>query len=86
MVKIRRTNAFRKDYRSLPVEIRSRVDKQLSLFFENPRHPSLKFKKLRGTDIYELRITKGYRLTLRYKEEILELRRVGTHDLLKTEG
>jgi hypothetical protein len=31
-------------------------------------------------------VSRGYRLTFRYKDEILELRRVGTHDILKKEG
>ena len=82
MVKIRRTNSFLKDYRTLPADIQDRVDKQLTLLLENPRHPSLRLKKLKGTDTFEIRITKGYRLTLRYANKVLELRRVGTHDLL----
>ena len=83
---IRRTNAFLRDYRGLPTEVRDRVDKQLHLLFEDFRHPSLRLKKLRGTDIFEIRITKGYRLTLRFDKEIVELRRVGTHDILRDEG
>ena len=86
MVKIRRTNSFVKDFRKPPEEIRSLIDKQLTLLLENPRHPSLTLKKLKGTEIFEIRITKGYRLTLRYAEQVLELRRVGTHDLLRKEG
>ena len=85
-MKIRRTNAFLKDYKKLPEEIKPRVDKNLALLFENPRHPSFRFKKLKGTDKFEIRISKGYRLTLRYQDQILELRRVGTHDLLRKEG
>jgi mRNA interferase RelE/StbE len=85
-VKIRRTESFLKDYSKLPAEVKSRVDKQLAYLIENPRHPSLKVKKLRGTDKYETRVSRGYRLTFRYKDEILELRRVGTHDILKKEG
>jgi len=85
-VKIRRTNSFLKDYKKLPEKIKPRVNKNLALLFENPRHPSLRFKKLKGTDKFEIRISKGYRLTLRYQDQILELRRVGTHDLLRKEG
>ena len=85
-MKIRRTNAFLKDYRKLPEHLRLRVDKQLSLLIQNPRHPSLELKKLKGTDRYEIRISKGYRMTLGHNENVLELRRVGTHDLLKKEG
>ena len=85
-MKIRRTRSFLKDYKKLPEEIKPRVNKNLVLLFENPRHPSLRFKKLKGTDKFEIRISKGYRLTLRYQDQILELRRVGTHDLLRKEG
>jgi mRNA interferase RelE/StbE len=83
---IRRSNAFLRDYQKLPTEVRDRVDKQLHLLFEDFRHPSLRLKKLRGTDIFEIRITKGYRLTFRFDKEIVELRRVGTHDILRDEG
>ena len=83
---IRRTNSFLKDYRLLPSSIREQVDKQLHLLFEDFRHPSLRLKKLRGTDRFEIRISKGYRLTLRLDQGVMELRRVGTHDILRDEG
>ena len=82
---IRRTDAFLRDYRTLPVAIRERVDKQLLLLFENFRHPSLRLKKLKGTDRFEIRISQGYRLTLRLDQGVMELRRVGTHDILRDE-
>jgi mRNA interferase RelE/StbE len=85
-MKIRRPASFLKDYRNLPAEVQARVDKQLLRVAENPRHPSLRMKKLKGTEIFELRITRGYRLTLKIQKEFLVLRRVGTHDLLKQEG
>lgn len=84
-MKIRRTNSFLKDYKSLPENIQSRVDKQLNLLLKDSRHPSLRLKKLKGTNIFEVRVTKGHRLTFGYHEGILELRRVGTHDLLRKE-
>lgn len=85
-MKIRRTESFLKDYRSLSLEIQKRVDKQIVLLVTNLKHPSLKMKKLKGTDKFEIRITKSYRMTLRYDGHLLELRRVGTHDILKKEG
>lgn len=83
---IRRTDAFLRDYRALPADIRERIDKQLRLLFEDFRHPSLRLKKLQGTDRFEIRISKGYRLTLRIDQGVMELRRVGTHDILRDEG
>ena len=85
-MKIRRTESFVKDYRRLPAEIRGQVDKQLEYLIRDHRYPSLRVKKLRGTDKFEIRISKGYRLTFRYADDVLELRRVGTHDILKKEG
>jgi mRNA-degrading endonuclease RelE of RelBE toxin-antitoxin system len=85
-VKIRRTESFRKDYRRLPAEIQAQVDKQLELLIRNPRHPSLRAKRLRGTDKFEIRVSKGYRLTFQFADSVLELRRVGTHDILKKES
>ncbi len=83
---IRRTDAFLRDYRALPADIRQRVEKQLRLLLEDYRHPSIRLKKLKGTDKFEIRISKGYRLTLRFDKEHMELRRVGTHDILREEG
>jgi mRNA interferase RelE/StbE len=83
---IRRTDAFLRDYRALPIEIRERVEKQLRLLLEDFRHPSLRLKKLKGTDKFEILISKGFRLTLRFDKEHMELRRVGTHDILRDEG
>jgi len=85
-VKIRRSASFFKDYKNLPAQIQIRADKQLLSLVENPKHPSLRIKKLRGTDIFEIRVTQGYRLTFKIEKEFLILRRIGTHDLLKREG
>jgi mRNA-degrading endonuclease YafQ of YafQ-DinJ toxin-antitoxin module len=38
--------------------------------------------KQRG--IWEARVTQGYRLTFRVDGELITMRRVGTHDLLRT--
>jgi mRNA interferase RelE/StbE len=84
-VKIRRTEAFLKDYGRLPAGVRGQVDKQLAFLINNPRHPSLRAHKLKGSDTFEIRVSKGYRLTFRVVNAVLELRRVGTHDILKKE-
>ena len=86
MATVRRAKSFLQDYRSLPKEIQGRVDKQLGLLLSNPRHPSLRLKRLKGTDRYEIRISQVYRLPFRSSDQVLELRRIGTHDLLRQEG
>lgn len=58
------THSFRKDYRDLSVGLQKLVDKKPLLFFGNPRHPSLKVKKMAGFGyIWEARINRNYRFT-----------------------
>jgi len=81
---VERSERFKKSYRKLPREIQERVKKTLLLFSEDPRHPSLQNKKMEGTDeIWELRVTQGYRITYEKIPGGVFLRRVGTHDVLR---
>jgi hypothetical protein len=58
-MKMQRTQQFSDDYRRLPQSIQRHAEKKLALFFDNPYHPSLRIKKMRGFDnIWEARITK----------------------------
>jgi hypothetical protein len=55
---------FWKDYGALPAQIREAADKQFALLRDNPRHPSLHFKKLierNGQEIWSARVTLKYR-------------------------
>lgn len=73
------------DYKGQPSKIQQRFDKQLGLFLLNPRHPSLRIKKMEGAgDIWEARITRSYRFTFHIDQGVCVLRRIGTHDVLKT--
>ncbi len=85
-MKFRVTAFFQKDYARLPKNIQKKVDKQLIYLSENPQHPSLRLKKLVGTELFEIRVDLKYRLTLRVMGDIAELRRVGPHDILQNEG
>ena len=89
------TYSFIRDYHALPGQLQKTVDKKLKLFLDNRRHPSLNIKKMqdpRGNanrkmtprDIWEGRITQGYRFTFQMKGEVCILRRLGTHDILRT--
>jgi mRNA-degrading endonuclease RelE of RelBE toxin-antitoxin system len=84
-MKIQTSRPFDEDYHSLPELIKERAEKQFALLLENPHHPSLHLKKIKGhSNIWEGRITKSYRFTFQISGEIYLLRRVGTHDILKT--
>jgi hypothetical protein len=82
----RRTERFRKAFRSLPENIQSKTFKALALFGQNQRHPSLQVKKMQGREeIWEARIDQKYRFTFHYEkggvgENLCVLRNVDNHD------
>ncbi len=79
------THSFIRDYQGLPEQLQKVVDGKLPLLIKNPRHPSLRLKKMQDPrDIWEGRITKGYRFTFHWLEDSFILRRIGTHVILKT--
>lgn len=76
-MKIQTARPSDEDYDSLPELIKDRADKQFRLFLENPHHPSLRLKKIKGhPSIWEGRITKNYRFTFQVSGEIYLLRRI----------
>jgi hypothetical protein len=79
------THSFIRDYQGLPEQLQKVVDGKLALLVKTPRHPSLRLKKMQDPrHIWEGRITKGYRFTFHRQEDFFILRRLGTHDILKT--
>lgn len=56
------TSRFWNAYANLPNEVKRRARKAYQLFEENPRHPSLRLKKVHTAQpIYSVRITRDYR-------------------------
>ena len=75
------TRAFEREYTDLPEGIKKRANKQFSFLLENPHHPSLRLKKLKGTEnLWEARVTRGYRFTFQVVGETYILRRIGKHE------
>ena len=57
------------------------IKKKLEILLENPRHPSLRTKKIKGQEsIFEASITMGIRITWQYFEDDILLRNIGEHD------
>lgn len=84
-MKLSFTKHFIRDYRNLPHNIQESVDKQLELLLNDQRHPSLNIKKMNDPrNIWEGRVTASYRFTFNIKGEVYIMRRVGTHDILKS--
>jgi hypothetical protein len=58
----RTTRAFREAFASLPNDARRQAQRAYRLFLCNPRHPSLRFKKVdEEGNVYSVRIGLGYR-------------------------
>jgi mRNA-degrading endonuclease YafQ of YafQ-DinJ toxin-antitoxin module len=73
---------FDKDFANLPDAIQVLVIKALALFVDNPRHPGLQVRKMKGhKGIWEARVTQDYRFTFTITEDSYLLRRVGPHDI-----
>jgi mRNA-degrading endonuclease RelE of RelBE toxin-antitoxin system len=75
------TRRFERRYALLTEENAERVRGALRLLAENPRHPGLHIKKIKGTDgIWEIRAGLSIRLTFELRDDLVILRNVGPHD------
>jgi mRNA interferase RelE/StbE len=75
------TRRFKKSYKKLDQDEKKTLQKKLSLMSKNPHHPSLRTKKVQGTnDLFECTLTMGLRLTWQYEGESILLRVIGEHD------
>jgi mRNA-degrading endonuclease RelE of RelBE toxin-antitoxin system len=80
---IEATSTFVKLYKKLDPELKNQVKKALTLLQQDPDHPSLGHKKMAGhKDVYEIRVTKNYRITYTTQGDTAILRKLGTHDVL----
>jgi mRNA interferase RelE/StbE len=85
--KVSRTESFAKDFKSLPKEIQPRVERTILLLTQDPSYPSLRTKKMKGTkDIWEVSVSMSYRISYQLVGDRIILRRIGAHDILRTEA
>ncbi len=84
---LRFLDSFKACYKRLPADIQLRVDRTLQILRTDPRHPSLRTKKMKGpTNVWEARVTLNYHLTFHWESGQIVLRRAGTRDILKKES
>lgn len=77
------SNKFRKQYKALPSEISKAFQQKLALFIADRLHPSLRVKKIQGSENrWEGSITMKYRFTFHIEEDVVIFRTIGTHDIL----
>ncbi len=80
-MKVARTERFKRAYRRLNPENREQARKAIRLLLENPRHPSLRVKRIKGTrNIWEVRVSRSCRMTFEIHGDTYLLRNIGEHD------
>ena len=85
MLQITFTERFQKHYSKLSAPEKQQFKNKLRLFAENPLHPSLRTKRIQGTDdLFEFNVNMDIRVIWYYEEETLVvLIDIGHHDLLR---
>jgi mRNA-degrading endonuclease RelE of RelBE toxin-antitoxin system len=73
--------SFRRDFERLAPSVKTRARLAYQLFAENPNHPSLRFKKLQGSDrVWSIRISEQYRAVGVRSGDTIEWIWIGTHN------
>lgn len=75
------TKEFIKRYNKLGSNTQKQVDKQLKFLQKGIPHPSLNLKKMGGYEIYEVRVSRGYRMRFTKEKDKMVMLTVGQHDV-----
>lgn len=80
-MRIARTERFKAAYVQLTPSNRQQARKAIRLLLENPRHPGLRVKRIKGTEgIWEARVSRSIRMTFEVHGDLIILRNIGKHD------
>ena len=79
------TRKFDKQFKQLDQKTSKQAEKAIELFIFDPSHPSLRYKKIQGTDnFYEISVNMSVRIiievTSEANDQINTLYIIGTHD------
>lgn len=79
------SSRFKKSFSKLHDKEKKIFYKKLSLFIENHKHPSLRTKKIKGSEIlFESSINMSIRVLWTYRDEnLIVMLDIGHHDILK---
>ncbi|CDX04639.1 hypothetical protein DesLBE_2440 [Desulfitobacterium sp. LBE] len=83
--RFRSTRKFDKQFKQLNSKTLKQAQKAIELFMSDPTHPSLRYKKIQGTDnFYEISVNMSIRIIIEVASEasdqINTLYIIGTHD------
>lgn len=72
------TRGFWEAFRSLPRDVQQRAKVAYGIWARDPFHPSLHFKKLKGT-LWSVRVGKHYRAVGHFEHDLLIWIWIGSH-------
>ncbi len=70
----------KKQLQKLPKHVQQKTYRQLEVFLDNPKHPSLAIKKMMHSPLYEARIDYHYRFRFLWENEAISIVSIGIHD------
>lgn len=78
------SDKFKKNYKKLDPYTKKQLQNKLTLLMENPMHPSLRTKHIKGTDgLFEFSVNMNVRVIWHYEDgTIILLLDIGHHDIL----
>ena len=84
MITTEPARSFIRAYKRLPERIQQAADQKVQLFTRFPHHPSLRLKRVGGTEtLWEISINMQYRIVMEcLAEDHYELVAIGTHRAL----
>ena len=80
-MKSQTTAAFRKRFATLPAEVRGQARAAYRLFFANPHHSSLHFKRVHPVEpVYSARVGRNYRVVGLIEDGVIVWFWIGPHE------
>ena len=85
MLQITYTERFQKHFKNLNTNEKKQFKNKLTIFVQNPMHPSLRTKRVQGTkDLFEFSVNMDIRVIWFYEgDALVALIDIGHHDILK---
>lgn len=71
---------FKKQFKKLSPSLQKKFTKQLTFLLQNPKHPSLRIKKMAGEELFEARLDYHNRFIYNLIEDEIWFYAIGSHD------
>ena len=82
--RISTSERFEKQFKQLAQQEQKQIKNKIEILAVNPLHPSLRTKRIKGTDdMFECSINMDIRIIWHYEKNRMMLLSVGHHDILK---